>query len=157
MGLKIGGAEHCVARGFASDARCIVDVGRYFDRQAVALGVRLGQAAHHHRDGHQITHVAIAKQELGARGCWREQLRAAVRIADSQRDEGAVAKTDAADSEQHVSAALPKGVKPELVADMTLPNFTTEFNMVSLKANLDLAVKHKVVKNFDVNTMMWKQ
>ena len=49
------------------------------------------------------------------------------------------------------------GVKPELVADMTLPNFTTEFNMVSLKANLDLAVKHKVVKNFDVNTMMWKQ
>ena len=49
------------------------------------------------------------------------------------------------------------GVKPELVADMTLPNFTTEFNMASLKANLDLAVKHKVVKNFDVNTMMWKQ
>ena len=49
------------------------------------------------------------------------------------------------------------GVKPELVADMTLPNFTTEFNMVSLKANLDLAVKHKVVKTFDVNSMMWKK
>ena len=49
------------------------------------------------------------------------------------------------------------GVKAELVADMTLPNFTTEFNMVSLKANLDLAVKHKVVKTFDVNTMMWKK
>lgn len=49
------------------------------------------------------------------------------------------------------------GVKPELVADMTLPNFTTEFNMESLKANLDLAVKHKVAKTFDVNTMMWKK
>ncbi len=49
------------------------------------------------------------------------------------------------------------GVKPELVADMTLPVFTTEFNMDSLKKNLDLAVAHKVVKNFDVNSMMWKQ
>jgi hypothetical protein len=47
-------------------------------------------------------------------------------------------------------------VKPELGADRTLPNFTTEFNMVSPKATLDLAVKHKVVKTFDVNSM-WKR
>jgi len=47
------------------------------------------------------------------------------------------------------------GVKPEVVAAMTLPDFTTEFNVPSLKANLDLAVKHKMVKGFDINRMMW--
>jgi ABC-type nitrate/sulfonate/bicarbonate transport system substrate-binding protein len=47
------------------------------------------------------------------------------------------------------------GVKPEVVTAMTLPDFTTEFNVPSLKANLDLAVKHKMVKGFDINTMMW--
>jgi NitT/TauT family transport system substrate-binding protein len=48
------------------------------------------------------------------------------------------------------------GVKPELVAQMTLPDFITEFNVGSLKANLDLAVKHKVAKPFDINRMIWK-
>lgn len=48
------------------------------------------------------------------------------------------------------------GVKPELVGQMTLPDFVTEFNVASLKANLDLAVKHKVAKPFDINRMIWK-
>jgi NitT/TauT family transport system substrate-binding protein len=48
------------------------------------------------------------------------------------------------------------GVKPEVVAAMTLPDFTTELNVPSLKANLDLAVKHKMVKTFDINRMVWK-
>ncbi len=48
------------------------------------------------------------------------------------------------------------GVKPDLVAQMALPVFTSEFNVASLRANLDLAVRHKVVKPFDVNAMIWK-
>jgi len=48
------------------------------------------------------------------------------------------------------------GVKPEVVSAMNLPEFTAEFNVPSLKANLDIAVKHKMVKPFDINTMIWK-
>jgi NitT/TauT family transport system substrate-binding protein len=47
------------------------------------------------------------------------------------------------------------GVKPELVAEMALPTFTRQFNVPSLQANLDLAVRHKVVKPFKVETMIW--
>jgi ABC-type nitrate/sulfonate/bicarbonate transport system substrate-binding protein len=48
------------------------------------------------------------------------------------------------------------GVKPELVAAMNLPDFSTEFNVPSLKANMDLAVSQRLVKPFDVETMVWK-
>jgi NitT/TauT family transport system substrate-binding protein len=48
------------------------------------------------------------------------------------------------------------GVKPEVVAAMTLPDFTTQMNVPSLKENLDLAVRYKMVKSFDINTMVWK-
>lgn len=48
------------------------------------------------------------------------------------------------------------GVKPELVAAVNMPQFTTEFNVQSLKANLDLAVRRGAVKPFDVETMIWK-
>lgn len=48
------------------------------------------------------------------------------------------------------------GVKPELVAAMTLPDFSTEFDVPSLKANMDLAVSQRLVKPFDVETMVWK-
>jgi hypothetical protein len=44
-----------------------------------------------------------------------------------------------------------------VVKEVTLPDFTTEFSIASLQANLDLAVQHKVVKPFDVNQMMWKR
>jgi NitT/TauT family transport system substrate-binding protein len=47
------------------------------------------------------------------------------------------------------------GVKPELVAEMALPDFSTEFNLASLRANMELAVRQKLVKPFDVETMVW--
>jgi ABC-type nitrate/sulfonate/bicarbonate transport system substrate-binding protein len=48
------------------------------------------------------------------------------------------------------------GVKPELVAAMNLPDFSTAFNEPSLKANMELAVGQRLVKPFDVATMVWK-
>ena len=48
------------------------------------------------------------------------------------------------------------GMKPEIVKDVTLPVFSTEFNVPSLKANHDIAVKHKMIKPFDIDTMIFK-
>jgi len=49
------------------------------------------------------------------------------------------------------------GMKPEVVAAMNLAQYTTDLNAASLKANLDLAVKHKLAKQaFDINAMIWK-
>jgi NitT/TauT family transport system substrate-binding protein len=48
------------------------------------------------------------------------------------------------------------GVRPELTAEMSLPEFSLEFNLASLRANLDLAVAQRLVKPFDVDTMVWK-
>ena len=49
------------------------------------------------------------------------------------------------------------GMKPEVVASMNLPEYVTEFNVPSLRANIELAVKHKLLaKSFDVNMMVWK-
>jgi NitT/TauT family transport system substrate-binding protein len=47
------------------------------------------------------------------------------------------------------------GMKPELVAEVTLPNFSTTFDVESLKKNLDIAVKQKLAKPIDVSTMIW--
>jgi len=44
-----------------------------------------------------------------------------------------------------------------VVKEVTLPVFSTEFNVPSLQANLDLAVKHKLIaKPFDVDAMIFK-
>jgi NitT/TauT family transport system substrate-binding protein len=48
------------------------------------------------------------------------------------------------------------GMKPEVAAAMTLPDFTTQWNVKSLQDNLELAVKYRMAKKFDVNTMIWK-
>jgi len=48
------------------------------------------------------------------------------------------------------------GAKPEIVTALNLPEFTAEFNVPSLKANLDIAVRQKLAKPFDVETMVWK-
>ena len=48
------------------------------------------------------------------------------------------------------------GANLETVAAMNLPQFSSEFRPASLAANLDLAVRQKVVKPFDVNVMIWK-
>jgi NitT/TauT family transport system substrate-binding protein len=48
------------------------------------------------------------------------------------------------------------GVKPDVVAEMNLPEFATGFNVPSLRANLDLAIRHKMVaKPFDIGVMLW--
>jgi NitT/TauT family transport system substrate-binding protein len=48
------------------------------------------------------------------------------------------------------------GAKPEVVAEMNLPENVTEFNVPSLKANLDIAVRQKLAKPFDLEAMIWK-
>jgi NitT/TauT family transport system substrate-binding protein len=49
------------------------------------------------------------------------------------------------------------GMKLDVVKEVTLPVFSTEFNVPSLQYNLDLAVKHKLVaKTFDINAMIFK-
>jgi NitT/TauT family transport system substrate-binding protein len=48
------------------------------------------------------------------------------------------------------------GAKPEVVAAINLPEFITEFNVPSLKANLDIAVRQKLAKPFDLDVMIWK-
>jgi NitT/TauT family transport system substrate-binding protein len=64
-------------------------------------------------------------------------------------------------------AAMPKedrdnwvakftGMKLDLVTNVTLPIFSTTYNIPSLQANLELAMKYKMVaKPFDVTTMIW--
>jgi NitT/TauT family transport system substrate-binding protein len=48
------------------------------------------------------------------------------------------------------------GAKPEVIAAVNLPEYVTEFNVPSLKANLDIAVRQKLAKPFNLDTMMWK-
>ncbi len=49
------------------------------------------------------------------------------------------------------------GMKLNVVKQVTLPVFATQYNIPSLQANLELAVKYKMIsKPFDVNTMIWK-
>lgn len=64
-------------------------------------------------------------------------------------------------------AAMPKderdnwvskftGMKLAVVQKVTLPVFSTKYNIPSLQANLELAVKQKLIsKSFDVSTMIW--
>lgn len=50
------------------------------------------------------------------------------------------------------------GMKLDVVKHVTLPVFSTQYNVPSLQANLELAVKYKMItKPFDVSTMIWKQ
>jgi len=46
-------------------------------------------------------------------------------------------------------------MKLDVVKEVTLPVFSTEFNVPSLQANLDLAVRHKMMKPFDVKSMIF--
>lgn len=48
------------------------------------------------------------------------------------------------------------GVRPEVVAELNLPDFSVDFSVPSLNANLELAVGQRLVKPFDVETMVWK-
>jgi ABC-type nitrate/sulfonate/bicarbonate transport system substrate-binding protein len=48
------------------------------------------------------------------------------------------------------------GAKVELVREVNLPQFSTEFDVATLKANLDLALAQNLLKPLDVNTVIWK-
>ncbi len=49
------------------------------------------------------------------------------------------------------------GMKLDVVKNVTLPIFSTAYNVPSLQANLELAVKYKMIaKPFDITTMIWK-
>jgi NitT/TauT family transport system substrate-binding protein len=48
------------------------------------------------------------------------------------------------------------GAKLEIVRDLNLPQFVSEFNVSTLKANLDIVVRQKLTKPFDLNVMLWK-
>jgi hypothetical protein len=48
------------------------------------------------------------------------------------------------------------GAQSRLVAEKNLAVFPTEFNTASLRANMDLAVAQRLVKPFELNTMIWK-
>jgi NitT/TauT family transport system substrate-binding protein len=48
------------------------------------------------------------------------------------------------------------GVKLEVVKEINLPLYVTEFNVPTLQANLDILVRQKLTKPFDVNAMIWK-
>jgi NitT/TauT family transport system substrate-binding protein len=48
------------------------------------------------------------------------------------------------------------GAKPEVIAAVNLPEYTTEFNVPSLQANLDIAVRQKLAKSFNLDVMLWK-
>jgi NitT/TauT family transport system substrate-binding protein len=63
---------------------------------------------------------------------------------------------DAPKEERDTWISKYSGVKTEVVAAMNLPQFSTAFDVPSLARNLEIAVRHKVVKPFDVNTMIWK-
>ena len=48
------------------------------------------------------------------------------------------------------------GVKLEVVKEIHLPLYVTEFDVSTLQANLDILVRQKLTKPFDVNAMVWK-
>jgi NitT/TauT family transport system substrate-binding protein len=63
---------------------------------------------------------------------------------------------NASTEERNDWVAKYSGAKPEIVAAMNLPQFVTEFNVPSLKANLDIAVRQKLAKPFNLDPMIWK-
>jgi NitT/TauT family transport system substrate-binding protein len=63
---------------------------------------------------------------------------------------------EATKQERDEWVAKYSGVKPEVVATMNLPEFTTEFSVPTLRANLDIAVRQKLAKPFNLDVMLWK-
>ena len=63
---------------------------------------------------------------------------------------------NASKQERDEWVAKYSGMKPEVVAGMNLPEYSTEFNVATLKANLDIAIRQKLAKPFNLDTMLWK-
>ena len=99
--------------------------------------------------GMDITHYIAKESWLKANADVARRFKRAV-------DRATAFLINASKEERDGWVAKFSGIKPELVARMALPVYTSEFNVASLRANLDMAVRHKVVKPFDVNAMLWK-
>src|SRR5262249_21705328 len=63
---------------------------------------------------------------------------------------------DAGKEERDGWVAKYSGAKPEVVAAMHLPQFTAQFNVGTVKANLDIGIRQKLAKPFDLDAMIWK-
>jgi hypothetical protein len=57
---------------------------------------------------------------------------------------------------QDITFSVDQGEFVALMAAMSLPEYVTEFNVASLKANLEIAVRQKLAKPFDLDAMIWK-
>ena len=64
--------------------------------------------------------------------------------------------TEAPKADRDAFVSKFTSVRPELVAEMSLPIFVSDFNVPSLKANVELAVGQKLMKSIDVDSMIWK-
>ena len=109
----------------------------------------LGYPYHENIPGMDIT-AYIAKES------WLRANPDAARRFKRAIDRATAYLSSAPKEERNEWIAKFSGVKPELVAQMNLPLFTSEFNVDSLRANMELAARHNLVKPFDVNAMLWK-
>ena len=58
---------------------------------------------------------------------------------------------------RHETVVVPRSkLKLEVVKEIHLPLYVTEFNVSTLQANLDILVRQKLTKPFDINAMIWK-
>jgi NitT/TauT family transport system substrate-binding protein len=64
--------------------------------------------------------------------------------------------TEAPKADRDAFVSKFTSVRPELVAEMSLPIFVSDFNVQSLKTNMELAVSQKLMKSIDVESMVWK-
>jgi NitT/TauT family transport system substrate-binding protein len=72
-------------------------------------------------------------------------------------DRATVFLVDAPKEERDRWIAAFSGMKPERVASINLPVFTTELNVPSLRTNLELAIRHQMVaRSFAIEDMVWK-
>jgi NitT/TauT family transport system substrate-binding protein len=99
--------------------------------------------------GMDITAFVAKESWLKANGDVARRFKRAV-------DKATVYLMNAPKEERDDWVAKFSGVQPQMVAQMNLPFFTNEFNVPTLAANLDIAVRQKVVKPFDFNAMIWK-
>jgi NitT/TauT family transport system substrate-binding protein len=90
-----------------------------------------------------------------AKESWIKANGAAARGFRRAIDRATVHLAGASKEERDDWVAKFTGMNLDVVKDVTLPVFSTEFNVPSLQANLDLAVRHKMIKPFDVKSMIW--
>ena len=91
-----------------------------------------------------------------AKDSWLRTNAEAARRFKRAVDRATAFMNDGPKEERNAWIAKFTGVRPELVDRMTLPLFTTELNVESLQANVELAASQGLMKRFDVKAMVWK-